>query len=423
MIKSRCYLIFLSLIFILFYTTSVYGTILAGVGKSEITPPPGTPSAGYEKRCGKGMLGIHDPLLATTLAIDNGEEFLAFCSVDHLGFTYEMVQEVREKVHTYPELQNLKIYLGSTHTHSGGGGFLNIPVIGEMLCGPYDFELTQQTIDLTVQSIVTAAKNLQPAKIGIGYGDVKDISFYRSQWPQKVDPLTDLAVIKVTHQDGSPLAVLYNYALHPTVLNADNLFFSADFVGQARNSIKKLLGESAEAIFFNGAQAEIIPRSMPDKDGYAQCELIGDLLAKEIAQVWQMTETKDEMKIELYKENYTFNTQPTPMGLKIPIEKYQSELNLMIFDNHHVFVTIPGELSCIYDAMLKEWGEKEGFNHVSVLGLVNDAHGYIILPDAWEKKTFESGMSWGGKHYGSSIFEKVMNLFQNSHRHKPVLFY
>ncbi|MBN9376872.1 MAG: hypothetical protein BGO14_01735 [Chlamydiales bacterium 38-26] len=422
MIKSRCYLIFLSLIFILYYTANVYGAILAGVGKSEITPPVGSPSAGYEKRCGKGMLGIHDPLLATTLAIDNGEEFLAFCSVDHLGFTYEMVQEVKQKVHTYSDLQDLKIYLGSTHTHSGGGGFLNIPIIGEMLCGPYDSQLTQQTIDRTVQSIVTAAKNLQPAKVGIGYGDVKEISFYRSQWPQKVDPLTDLAIIKVTHLDGSPLAVVYNYALHPTVLNADNLFFSADYVGQARNSIKKLLGEPAEAIFFNGAQAEIIPQSM-DIDGYAQCELIGDLLAKEIVQVWQATETTDEMKIELYKENYTFNTQPTPMGLKIPIEKYQSELNLMIFDNQHVFVTIPGELSCVYDAMLKEWGKKEGFRHVSVLGLVNDAHGYIILPEAWEKKTFESGMSWGGKYYGASIFEKVMNLFQNSYMHKPAITY
>lgn len=423
MIKSRCYLIFLSLFFILYCTASVYGAILAGVGITEITPLPGSPSAGYEKRCGKGMVGVHDPLFATTLAIDNGEEFLAFCSVDHLGFTYEMVQEVRQKVHTYPDLQDLKIYLGSTHTHSGGGGFLNIPIIGEMLCGPYDSQLTQQTIDRTVQSIVAAAKNLQPAKIGIGYGEVKEISFYRSQWPQKVDPLTDLAIIKVTHLDGSPLAVVYNYALHPTVLNADNLFFSADFVGQARTSIKKFLGESVQPIFFNGAQAEIIPRTLVDKNGYAQCELIGDLLAREVAHVWQMTETTDEMKVELYKENYTFDTQPTPMGLKIPIEKYESELNLMIFDQHHAFVTIPGELSCVYDALLKEWGKKEGFAHVSVLGLVNDAHGYILLPEAWEKKTFESGMSWGGKNYGSNIFEKVMNLFQNSRMHKPGFVY
>ena len=71
----------------------------------------------------------------------------------------------------------------------------------------------------------------------------------------------------------------------------------------------------------------------------------------------------------------------------------------------------------------KEWGKKEGFRHVSVLGLVNDAHGYIILPEAWEKKTFESGMSWGGKYYGASIFEKVMNLFQNSYMHKPAITY
>jgi hypothetical protein len=45
-----------------------------GIGKVDITPPIGTPSAGYMERKGEGMQGIHDPLLAIALFIDNGEK-------------------------------------------------------------------------------------------------------------------------------------------------------------------------------------------------------------------------------------------------------------------------------------------------------------------------------------------------------------
>ena len=37
--------------------------IKVGIGKSDITPPLGTPSAGMGGRFGKGMVGVHDPLL------------------------------------------------------------------------------------------------------------------------------------------------------------------------------------------------------------------------------------------------------------------------------------------------------------------------------------------------------------------------
>lgn len=113
-----------------------------GIGKSEITPPIGTPSAGYAERKGEGMEGTHDPLLAIALFIDNGEKKIVFCSVDHLGFTYEMVQEIVNQIHQIPMLENCELYIASSHTHSGGGAYLNIPMIGERLAGAYNSEIT-----------------------------------------------------------------------------------------------------------------------------------------------------------------------------------------------------------------------------------------------------------------------------------------
>jgi len=87
-------------------------------------------------------------------------------------------------------------------------------------------------------------------------------------------------------------------------------------------------------------------------------------------------------------------------------------MNLLVFNQLHAFVTMPGELSCIYDRKLKEKGKEMGYQQVSIFGLTNDAHGYIILPDSWQKKTYESNLSFGGEFYGPLIEKKAEALLQ-----------
>lgn len=46
-----------------------------------------------------------------------------------------------------------------------------------------------------------------------------------------------VAVLRVDHLDGSPLAALVRFAAHGTVLRADNLAFSADWPGALRRAV------------------------------------------------------------------------------------------------------------------------------------------------------------------------------------------
>src|SRR5436190_1887713 len=119
LLKSSLYIVCISLV--LFLPIIAFASLNVGFGKSDITPPIGTPSAGYMQRKGCGMTGVHDPLLAKALIIANDEKTLVFCSVDHLGFTFEMVQEIIKKVHQHTSLEQCEIFIGSSHTHSGGG--------------------------------------------------------------------------------------------------------------------------------------------------------------------------------------------------------------------------------------------------------------------------------------------------------------
>jgi hypothetical protein len=387
--------------------------LFVGVGKADITPPIGSPSAGYSARKGAGMTGIHDRLMAIALVIDNGQKRVAFCSVDHLGFTNEMVQQIVRKVQSEPTLETCEIFIGSSHTHSGGGGFVDLPILGKMLAGAYNKRLFQMYVDKTAQAIIDAGKNLGEGKLGVGYGHAEDLSRFCSEWPDQVSPLSDVCVIKVTKDDGSPLAVLFNYPMHPTVLNQDNREFSADFVGCAREELKTLLGKEIYPLFFNGAQGEIHPSIEDESDRFGTCASLGKSLAKTVSAIWNETEVKDEAEIATEKTSYAFKPQTKVLGFPLPfLSKYSTEINVLVLNKTEAFVTIPGELSCMYDAHLKEKGLELGYAHVSILGLVNDAHGYIIPPQAWDYKTRHTKLSFGGKKYGDLVISKAESLLE-----------
>jgi hypothetical protein len=359
------------------------------------------------------MKGVHDPLWALALFIDNGEKQIVLCSVDHLGFTYEMVQKIIENVHSYLGLEKCEVYIGSSHTHSGGGAFLNIPVLGEALAGPYNAVTTQFYIDKTTEAIFDAHRHQCSAKVGIGYGNVEGLSKYRGAWPPNVSPLTDVSLLKITDIDDKPLAVFFNYPVHPTILDSTNRFFSADFVGYARNYITSFLGPKVEALYFNGAQGDILPVIFNHQDRFDSCDHLGYCLAESVKAIWDSTIAKEILEIDTSIESYFFTPKATPFGLALPISSYMTEMNLIVFNKTHAFITIPGELSSIYDHRLKEKAHALGFAHLSIFGLTNDAHGYIILPESWRKKTFESSFSFGGENYGESVERKAERLLDS----------
>ncbi len=172
---------------LLAFQTPASGEVRAGAAQIDITPPAGTPSAGYGDRMGQGMEGVHDPLLATALVLDNGEKMIAFVGVDHLGFGEAMVGAVEQGVHANPATAACEVYLGSSHTHSGGGAYFDIPGLGARLAGEFDSAIYQSYIDGAVRSVVEAAEKLEPAKAGVGYGHAPNMNSYRGDWPPNVE--------------------------------------------------------------------------------------------------------------------------------------------------------------------------------------------------------------------------------------------
>ena len=119
--KLRTVVVISLLIFCGAASARAQAKLLAGTGKADITPPIGTPLAGYGGRLGRPSTGVHDPTEARALIIDNGTEKIAFLSVDHLGFDHAMVERIRERVNKATAIAPDHLFVMSSHTHSGGG--------------------------------------------------------------------------------------------------------------------------------------------------------------------------------------------------------------------------------------------------------------------------------------------------------------
>src|SRR5262245_24017877 len=258
-------------------TANALSKLMAGVAKSDITPTIGTPLAGYGARMARPSTGVHDPTEARALIIDNGVEKIAFVSVDHLGFDHGMVERIRATAAEATRILPDHIFVMSSHTHSGGGAFMEmLPALANALAGKFDSNVRAYYEQRAAQAIIDANKTLKPARIAFGAGEARGISRFRSSWPPDgpVDP--EVGVIRVdSAATGKPMAVLMNFAAHPTVLGADNMTFSSDFVGYARNALEKMLGGEAMAIFANGAQGTIAPRAFQGADAWQRAENVG----------------------------------------------------------------------------------------------------------------------------------------------------
>src|SRR6476659_3797752 len=141
--------------------------LLAGTGRSDITPAPGTPQGGWGAQTHQRGLGSDLPLYATALVLRDETKSVAILDVDAIGFDGEWTERIIDAVAGLTGLPRENIRFSCTHTHSGPNTF-RLPVITE---GRDMIEEYLNTLPLKISSAVwQAQQNLRPVRIGAGVG-------------------------------------------------------------------------------------------------------------------------------------------------------------------------------------------------------------------------------------------------------------
>lgn len=192
------------------------GPLRAGAAQVDITPPQSM----FPIKVGPEVLGgVHDPLYAHALVLDNGFTKVALVSVDttSLPSPEEIVKAVSDEL----KVPASHLSIAATHDHEtptfGGGGGANA----------YDVRPYQAILQKgVVEAVRQANASLQPARIGFGTGkayinvnrDEKIGDSYKMGYAPEGPTDKTVAVMLVTNASGQPIAVWSNYAVHGVVM-------------------------------------------------------------------------------------------------------------------------------------------------------------------------------------------------------------
>ncbi len=216
----------------------------AGSWKVRITPPVGSPLAGYSRRASFST-GIHDHLNARILLLDDGTIRGGIVSCDLIGVLAETTASIRDAAGKLG-FPGSNIMVCAFHTHSGP-----VPDLGYGGMGIWMKEMSARISS----ALPRAASRLADASLSYGSCTMEGLTINRRR-PRDgpVDP--ELLAVRWRSSDGR-LTHLLNYSCHAVVLGPDNYLISADYPGYAMRRIETETGGTC--LFTNGTCGDINP--------------------------------------------------------------------------------------------------------------------------------------------------------------------
>jgi hypothetical protein len=239
-----------------------------GRARADITPPVGV----YHRMWGAARhdraTGVHRPLFGSVMALGRREETapaMLRVHVDMVGLAKEQHKTLTRLLSEAADVAPEQVAIIYSHTHSGGVFRRDrMAMPGGELIAPHLERVGVSLADACRQAIAT----MQPATISYAAGRC-DLAANRDYWDEarhgyvcglNPDSAADDTVLvgRVTDAEGRTIAVIVNYACHPTTLAWENTLISPDYVGALREVVERESG--APCIFALGACGDLGPR-------------------------------------------------------------------------------------------------------------------------------------------------------------------
>lgn len=326
-----------------------------GVATSDLNPPVGGKMAGFGDRGENVSTGVHDPLTARALVLDDGKHALAIITLDLAGLPSEAVKTIRQEVQKQAKV-DLVLVLCS-HTHSGPDVLGDLPsTAGGWLKG---------AVQRIVETAVRASHARVKATYGVAKGEANEghnrrkvnpdgsvTMLWRNENREPTSPVDhQVGVIHFRTHDGKPLATLVNFTCHPVVLGPKNLLYSADYPGAMRKVVEQSIGGTC--LFANGACGDINPfmdKSDPAEGAFEEMEKMGQTIGREVVRVAQQIQMHDPGEAGL-----TVHSEVIPLDARwnfkdpeviAPLEKVYGKLLVQAYLSR-IKLPMPGDLATV----------------------------------------------------------------------------
>jgi neutral ceramidase len=273
------------------------GELRAGAAAVDISPPEGTPLAGYYSP--RGARAVLDPLFSKALVLEQGGTKAALVVCDLISLPRSTVVEARRLVERRTGIRAAHVMISATHTHTGPA-LVRASALDALVGGNADLgrRYTEGLPELIARSVAEADKKLRPARLSAAVGREDGLSFNRRffmrdgtvSWnPRKLHPEIvrpagptdpEVGVLYLQTPRGESVATYVNFALHPDTTGGESI--SADYPGVLSRLLADYRGAGLVTLFANGCCGNLNHRDIHWADpqhGRHEARRIGTALA------------------------------------------------------------------------------------------------------------------------------------------------
>jgi len=440
----------------------------AGAASVKITPPTGTPLAGYYYT--RAAEGVHDDLHAKALVLQEGTTKVAFVVCDLISLPKSTVEEARRIIGAESRVPGENVMMSATHSHTGpvlgGGSARNAAQGGESdIAMRYVAKLPK----LIAESVRLAENNLTNANAFAAWGRMEGLSFNRRYFlrdgtvawnPGKlntnivhaagpIDP--DVALFYVETPDAKrPLATYVNFAMHPDTMGG--LQISADYPGVLSKIVGEYKGADMTTIFANGTCGNINHVDVNWKDpqkGPTETMRIGTVLAAEVLQrykklrpikVGPLRARNEIVKLPVpivspreVEEARRIAQIPAVTGTNQPkfldrVKAYkilevaardgkphELEVQVIALGDDVAWVSLPGEIFVELGLAIKK---ASPFYYTFIAELANGSIGYIPNREAYAQGNYEVVSARCAEGSGELLVQSAIHQLRELHKQK-----
>ncbi|MGD0089879.1 MAG: hypothetical protein ABSE73_08150 [Planctomycetota bacterium] len=436
------------------------GEVLAGAAAVKITPPPGTPMAGYYYV--RPAAGVHDDLHAKAIVLESGGAMAALVALDLLTTTRWVAEEARREIERATGIPGAQVMISATHAHTG-------PVLGGPDAGWFfgsDNDLVRQYTAALPARIAEAVKLAcaarRPVTVLAGEGREDSIAFnrrYRMKdgtvgWnPGKLNPNIvkpvgridpALPVVYFETPQRAPVALYANYTVH--LDNVGGAEISSDLPCTLAKLLAEATGSSLLTLYTTGACGDVnhldVKWAEP-QHGHANAARMGTLLAAEVLRALpklqplrssglrcrhEMVELDlpelapggvERAQAVIAKVRSAAATQPQFLeqveAFKVADVAERAgkpqvvEVQVIALGAEVAWVALPGEIFVELGLKIKA---ASPFRHTIIAELANGSIGYIPTARAWPQGNYEVVSARCAKGSGERLVKTAVRLLK-----------
>ena len=299
--------------------------LLLGASRRNITPPIGTPLAGYAPDWFSNA--VNDDLTATVFCFEQNGKRALLASITLLSLATSISDSIRASIEEKFGIPKASVILHAIHNHSGpntnisyGWGDANREYIDTILI-PRLMEATEEA--LANMKSVTMAITQGESLVGVNRRErMEDNSIGLGQNPWGCfDP--QMTVISFADEEGNPVGNLIHYGCHGTAAGK-NREISRDWAGVMIDTLEAQSG--AITAFLNGPEGDVGPRLTNGKTtglqniGFAM--RLGAVAGQDAVRIYNQPKYRDVPKMTVVS-----GQTMVPLAPRIPLaqakEKYE----------------------------------------------------------------------------------------------------